>query len=97
MMKKLKTAVISPEVHAEWIIFHNLLAKNSKDSIALQLKDLITNEMLVTMFPNLQWIVSIGLTLPVATASVERSFSQMKLKPKHAYETLSLKAGSLIY
>ena len=31
------------------------------------------------MFPNLQKIASIGLTLPVSTASVERSFSQMKL------------------
>ena len=29
--------------------------------------------------PNLQKIASIGLTLPVSTATVERSFSQMKL------------------
>ena len=35
--------------------------------------------MLVTIFPNLQKIASIGLTLPVSTASVEKSFSQMKL------------------
>ena len=73
-----KTAVISPEVHTEWITFHTLLAKKLKDSIALQLKELITNEILVTMFPNLQKLVPIGLTLPVSTASVERSFSQMK-------------------
>ena len=51
----------------------------TEESIALQLKELITNEMLVTMFPGLQKIASIGLTLPVSTASVERSFSQMKL------------------
>ena len=63
-----------------------LLAKKPEDSIALQLKELITNEVLVTMFPNLRKIVSIGLTLPVSTASVERTFSKMKLK--HAYETL---------
>ena len=74
-----KTAVISPEVHTEWITFRTLLAKKPEDSIALQLKELITNEMLVTMFPNLQKIASIGLTLPVSTASVERSFAQMKL------------------
>ena len=55
--------------------FRNLLAKKLEDSIALQLKKLITNEMLVTMFPNLQKIASIGLTLPVSN---ERSFSQMK-------------------
>ena len=43
-----KIAVISPEVHTEWITFHTLLAKKPEDSIALQLKELITNKMLVT-------------------------------------------------
>ena len=71
-----KTTVISSEVQTEWVTFHTWLAKKPKDSIALQLKELITNEMLVTIFPNL---VTIGLTLPVSTASFERSFSQMKL------------------
>ena len=46
-----KTAVISPEVHSECITFHTLQAKKPEDSIALQLTELITNEMLVTMFP----------------------------------------------
>ena len=40
-----KTAVISSEVHTEWITFRTLLAKKPEDSIALQLKELITNEM----------------------------------------------------
>ena len=31
------------------------------------------------LFPNLHKKASIGLTIPVSTASVERSFSQMKL------------------
>ena len=53
-----KTAVISPEVHTEGITFLTLLAKKPEDSIALQLKELITNEMPVTMFPNLQEIAS---------------------------------------
>ena len=66
-----KTAVISPEVHTEWIIFHTLLAKKLEESIALQLKELITNEMLVTMFPNLQKIASIGWTLPVSIPPVD--------------------------
>ena len=56
-----KTAVIFPEVHTEWLIFHTLLAKKPEDSIALQLKELITNEMLVTMFPNLKKIASISV------------------------------------
>ena len=40
----------------------------------LQLTELATNEMLVTMFPNLS-----TLSIPVGTASVERSFSPMKM------------------
>ena len=31
-----KAAVISPEVHIEWIIFRTLIAKKPEDSIALQ-------------------------------------------------------------
>ena len=61
-----KTAVIFPEVHTEWITFRTLLAKKPEDSIALQLKELIANEMLVTMFPNLQKVASIDLTLPIS-------------------------------
>ena len=39
----------------------------------------MANEMLATMFPNLHTLAKICLCIPVATASVERSFSQMKL------------------
>ena len=35
--------------------------------------------MLVTMFPNLSTLANVVLTIPVSTASVERSFLQMKL------------------
>ena len=35
--------------------------------------------MLVTIFPNLNVLANICLTIPVSTASVERSFSQTKL------------------
>ena len=73
--------------------FRTLLAKKPEDSIALELEELITNEVLLTMLPNLPKMASIALALPVSTDSVERSFSLMK--SKHDYETLSLKAGSL--
>ena len=45
--------------------------------------------MLKTMFPNLSTLVTISLTLPVSTASVERSFSQMKLIKTHLRNCLS--------
>ena len=35
--------------------------------------------MLIAMFPNLSVIANICLLIPVGTASVERSFSQMKM------------------
>ena len=39
----------------------------------------IINETLISMFPNLNTLASIRLTIPIGTASVERSFSQMKM------------------
>ena len=44
-----------------------------------QLKELASNDMIKTLFPNLSKIGAICLSIPVTTASVERSFSQMKL------------------
>jgi len=43
-----------------------------------QLYDLSTNEMLKPMFPNLRTLVNVCMSLPVRTASVERSFSKTK-------------------
>ena len=45
----------------------------------MQLKELTSHETLVTMFPNLSTLANICMTLPVSTASVEQSFSQMKM------------------
>ena len=44
-----------------------------------QLKELASNDMIKTLFPDLSKIGAICLSIPVTTASVERSFSQMKL------------------
>ena len=47
--------------------------------MASQLHELVTYETLISMFPNLNTLASICLTIPIGTASVERSFSQMKM------------------
>ena len=47
--------------------------------MTLQLKELVTNVMLVSLFPNLNDPANICLAIPLNTASVERSFSQMKM------------------
>ena len=44
-----------------------------------QLKELFTNLMLETMCPSLSVLAKICLTIPVATASLERLISQMKM------------------
>ena len=72
----LKSGLVSS---TEWATFCSFLAKKPKDDIKSQLAELITNDTLATMFPSLHKIASIRLTIPVSTASVERSFSQIKL------------------
>ena len=74
-----KEAMISPDITTEWKTFRQFMAKQPKENMKLQLKELATNEMLKSMFPNLSTLATISLSIPVATASVERSFSQMKL------------------
>ena len=53
----------------------------SQKSSTANVGDLLTNETLVTicMCPNLHKLTNICLCLPVSNASVEHSFSQMKL------------------
>ena len=44
----------------------------------LQLEELVCNDMIRTLFPNLCKIATISFSIPVSTASVKRSFFQMK-------------------
>ena len=50
-----------------------------KDDEFMQLKELLTNDMLIALFPSLHKLATICLSIPFSTASVERSFSDMKL------------------
>ena len=59
-----------------------------------QLKELASNDMIKTLFPNLSKIGAICLPIPVTTASVERSFSQMKLIKTHLRSSLNDKSLS---
>ena len=71
-----KAALISSDVFTEWITFRQFMFKQPKDDMLLQLKELASNEMLENMFPKL---AKISISIPVTTALVERSFSQMKM------------------
>ena len=72
-------AIISSDVHSEWTTYKNFLAISRKDDTTSQLKELVTNDTLRALCPNLSKLGEICLPLPLSTASVEGSFSQMKL------------------
>ena len=74
-----KAAIVSSDLSTEWKMYRQLLIKQSKDNISMQLKELLTNDMLIALFPNLHKLATICLSLPISTASVVRSFSDMKL------------------
>ena len=57
-----KAAMISTEIRTEWKTFRQLLVKQPQDTTASQLKELVSNDILKAMFPNLNKIASIGLT-----------------------------------
>ena len=50
-----------------------------KGTLYSQLTQLTANDLLRTMFPNISTLANICLYIPVITASVEKSFFQMKL------------------
>ena len=44
-----------------------LLSKQPKDDISMQLKELLTNDMLVALFPHLHKLATICLSIPIST------------------------------
>ena len=66
-----KEAMISSDITTEWKTFRQFMAKQPKENMKLQLTELATNEMLKSMFPNLNTLATSSLSIPVATASVE--------------------------
>jgi len=66
-------------MYAEWTTFYHYIAKQPKEDMPSQLYDLSTNEILKPIFPNLRTLANVCMSVPVGTASVERSFSKMKM------------------
>ena len=74
-----KGSIVSSDHSTKWKMYRQLLIKQPKDDIYMKLKELITNDMLIALFPNLHKLATICLSIPISTASGERSFSDMKL------------------
>ena len=68
------------ETESEWKLFRRIFLKEYKDSSLQQVFLTLTgNEDIVAGFPNLSKLAAILEILPVTTATVERTFSSMKL------------------
>ena len=76
-------------------MYSQLLVSKPKNDMKAQLKELASGDTFKTLFPNLNKMGAICLSIPVTTASVERTFSQMKLINTHLRSSLNAK-GSLI-
>ena len=61
--KYTKAALISPEIRMEWKMFQSYLSKQSKGTLYSQLSELNTNDMLRTMFLNINTLANIYLYL----------------------------------
>ena len=75
----MKEGIITLDVCTEWKTYHQLLSKQPKDNLKTQLQELATKDTLIALLLNLHKLACCCLSLPICTASVERSFSQMKL------------------
>ena len=91
-----KLSLVSLGDCTEWKTYHHLLNKQPKDDISLQLKELLTNDMLIALFPNLHKLATICLSIPISTASAEQSFSDMKLKNRLRNRLTELSLSNLI-
>ena len=78
-----KEAIITSDTVTEWKTYRQLFVNKHESSMKIQLRELVSNEVMKTLFPNLSKLASISLSIPVTTASVERSFSQMNLIKTH--------------
>ena len=75
----MKEALVSSDLSTEWKTYCQVLIKQPKDDISIQLKGLLTNDMLLALFPHLHKLATMSLTIPVSTASAEQSFSDMEV------------------
>ena len=68
------------QTKAEWKIFRRIMfAKFKKETSPTVLRNVLASDTLSAGFPNLVKLASIAVVLPVTTATVERTFSDIKM------------------
>ena len=75
----LMPAFVSSDLPTKWKTFRRYITNQPKEDMNELLKELSTNSMLETMCLSLSTLAIVCLTIPVGTASVEHSFSEMKM------------------
>ena len=80
-----KAIIVSSDISTEWKMYH----QQPKDDISMRQKELLTNDMLIVLFPNLHKLATICLSIPISIASAERSFSDKKLIKNHLRNRLT--------
>ncbi len=63
---------------AEWVTFRRLLTAHRGETMQEMFMDVYPSRINQAMFPNILKLVAIYMVMPFATATVERSFSDMK-------------------
>ena len=58
-----KPALISSDLSTEWKTFCKYISQQPKEDMKAQLKELTTNDMLLTMFPNFNVLADVCLTI----------------------------------
>ena len=84
-----REAVITSDITTEWKTYRQLLVNKPENNMKSQLKELVCNDMMRTLFPNLCKIATISVSILVSTASVERSFSETRLRSNLNDKSLS--------
>lgn len=80
-----KKGVSQPDIdpkdtESEWKLFRRfMLVQHKRSSLQQVLSALLSNASIRASFPNLAKLAAILIVLPVTTATVERTFSSMKL------------------
>ena len=60
-----KEGIVSLDVRTEWKTYRQLLSKQPKDNLKIQLQELATNDTLIALLPNLHKLACCCLSLPI--------------------------------
>ena len=69
-----REAVITSDVTTEWKTYHHLIVNKTESDMKFQLKELASNDMLKTMFPDLNKLAIIFYQFPLWQRQLKEAF-----------------------